>query len=221
MQNLKKILATTDSSPDVETATRAVGEVQAALALADAEVTRLQAEYDCGAADRVAAGNAAAAHKIRKTVADARADADDLRAALKTAQARLQQARAAAEADTLAKAWAKAEEVIACGPDAMERVQKACDELIASITAAQDIAAEAMRTLPVSVRVPDIFHAHQLTHSVRMYLSAKSNGSLGKLGVQGLLQPAELQRLPDLIAQGKAAAVELLSHRTPATGEAA
>jgi hypothetical protein len=169
-------------------------------------------------ASRIASGNAQAASKARKAIADAQADADDLRASLTQTREYLRAAQAELAAEVDAAAWDTAQVAIDEFIAGNAELQASLDAMIEKFLAVQPLAARMLQLTPKRGRIE--FVEHQLVHDVRMYIAARGGDRLGKLGQRTILDPTYLRNHPDLVQKAKGLAAELLSHRSAAKATA-
>jgi hypothetical protein len=202
--------------------TGACEKLEGDLAAAEAYAGSLRSEYDRDALSRIASGNAQAASKARKVIADAQAEADDRRAALTHTCEHLRLAQAELAAEVEAAAWDTAKIAMEEYVTGAVELQASVDAMIEKFLAVRPLAARMLQLTPNRGRVE--FAEHQLVHDVRMYIAAKGGDRLGKLAQRTILDPTYLRSLPDLVGKAKGTTKELLSRRSvvkATTGDAA
>jgi hypothetical protein len=190
------------------------------LAAAEAKVSGLQSDYDRDALSRIASGNAQAASKARKVIADAQAEADDLRASLTQTREYLRAAQAELADEVESAAWDAAKVAMDKYVAATEELQASVDAMIEKFLDVQPFAIEMLQLTPNRGRME--IAEHELVHDLRIYIAVKGGERFGKLGHRSALDPTYLRSLPDLVQQAKGKVTVLLSHRSKATvGDAA
>ena len=208
---LKKLTAG-EAPENVTTLTRVVEELEAATGDAEQKATTQRAEHNACLLAQVAAGDAATATRARNRLANADADAAELRSALDAARKRLERVQEVAAAATLAGRWDKATVLLDQRIEAAKELQEAQDHVASKFAAYVSLTEQSTAALPQRPQDSYTFLTKKrLADAAMTYLAVQSQEAIGAPLAMSLYQA---RKLPDLVTQARQHKAILLKART-------